>query len=159
MTYKLSNSSLNLMKECKRCFWLLHNKGVKRPSSGFPTLPSGMDRILKEHFDKFMEQGKLPPELAENSECAGLKLFNDKEKLAEWRNNRKGISWSDEEGNVLYGALDNLLVKNDKLIVLDYKTRGYPLKNDTAEKYQDQLDIYNFLLRKNGFKTEWNYLG
>ena len=41
-----------------------------------------------------------------------------------------------------------------KLIVLDYKTRGFALKDDTHEHYQDQMDIYNFLLRKNGYDTE-----
>jgi len=45
-------------------------------------------------------------------------------------------------------------VKDKKLIVLDYKTRGFPLKEDTAAHYQSQLNIYNFLLRKNGYETE-----
>ncbi len=44
--------------------------------------------------------------------------------------------------------------KGNKLIVLDYKTRGYPLKEDTANHYQNQMDIYNLLLRKNGYETE-----
>ena len=44
--------------------------------------------------------------------------------------------------------------KNEKLIVLDYKTRGFPLKEDTAAHYQLQLDVYNFLLRKNDHDTE-----
>ena len=54
----------------------------------------------------------------------------------------------------MHGAVDNLLNNNGKLIVLDYKTRGFALKEDTAHHYQDQLDIYNFLLRKNGYETE-----
>ena len=37
---------------------------------------------------------------------------------------------------------------------MDYKTRGYPCKDDTHEHYKLQLDIYNFLLRKNGYETE-----
>ena len=41
-----------------------------------------------------------------------------------------------------------------KIIVLDYKTRGYPCKDDTHEHYQLQIDIYNFLLNKNGYETE-----
>ena len=53
-----------------------------------------------------------------------------------------------------FGAVDNILEKGKKLIVLDYKTRGYPLKEDTHEHYQAQMDIYNFLLRRNGFDTE-----
>jgi len=152
--YKLSPSSLNLMTECPRCFWLTMNNVWKRPAGIFPSLPSGMDRILKTHFDKFRAKGELPPELKENKECKGLKLFDDEEKLSMWRNNRKGISWQDSKGNILHGAVDNLMSKNNKLIVLDYKTRGYPLKSDTAEHYQLQLDIYNFLLQKNRYKTE-----
>ncbi len=58
-----------------------------------------------------------------------------------------------------FGAVDDILVKDGKLIVLDYKTRGFPLKEDTAEHYQDQLDVYTYLLRKNGFETEdYGYL-
>jgi len=154
MEFKLSPSALNLMQECPRCFWLTHHKVWKRPAGIFPSLPSGMDRILKIHFDKFMEKGQLPPELCENSDCTNMKLFDNKEKLEVWRNNFKGISFIDEKGNNLHGAIDNILKKGKKLIVLDYKTRGYPLKDDTAEHYQNQLDIYNYLLRKNGYETE-----
>jgi len=142
------------MTECPRCFWLTQHKVWKRPSGAFPSLPSGMDGILKAHFDKFMKQGKLPPELCDKSECKNLRLFDDEEKLTVWRNNFKGISWTDKEGNVIRGAVDNLLWDKDKIVVLDYKTRGFPCKDDTHEHYQLQLDIYNFLLRKNGYKTE-----
>ncbi len=154
-TFKLSPSSLGLMDECPRCFWL-HHHGKKRPEGIFPSLPSGMDRILKEHFDKFRDKGKLPPELKENKECKELSLFNNPDIMRIWRNNLKGISFQDDKGNILHGAVDNILFnkKNNKLIVLDYKTRGYPLKEDTAAHYQNQLNIYNYLLRKNGYETE-----
>ena len=159
--YKLSPSSINLMLECPRCFWLQLVKGEKRPETPFPSLPSGMDKVLKEHFDRFMEKGELPPELKEQ-ECAndGCKLFNDKEKLKIWRSNFKGIELLDKKSNILlHGAIDNLLIKGKKLIVLDYKTRGFPLKEDTHEHYITQMDIYNFLLRKNGYETEdYTYL-
>jgi len=153
MSYKFSPSSLSLLKECPRCFWLKFNKKINRPEGIFPSLPSGMDRILKTHFDSFMEKDQLPPELCK-TECKDLKLFNDKELLSIWRNNFKGIQWKDKKENLFRGAVDNILVKDNKLIVLDYKTRGYPLKEDTHEHYHDQLDIYNLLLRKNGYETE-----
>ena len=150
--YKFSPSSLSLLKDCPRCFWLHFNKNIKRPDSIFPSLPSGMDKILKEHFDRFMKKGELPPELQQlNGE---VNLFDDEELLKIWRSNFKGIQWADKNGNVFRGAVDNILKKGKKLIVLDYKTRGFPLKEDTHEHYQDQLDIYNFLLRKNGYDTE-----
>jgi len=156
MPYKFSPSSLNLLKDCKRCFWLRFNKDIRRPDSIFPSLPNGMDKILKQYFDDFRDKGKIPPEL---KELKGIKLFEDKELLKEWRNNRKGIRWEDKKGNILRGAVDNILKKGKKLIVLDYKTRGYPLKENTAGYYQDQLDMYNLLLRKNDYDTEdYGYL-
>ena len=156
MPFKFSPSSLSLLKECPRCFWLKFNKDIKRPDSIFPSLPSGMDKILKVHFDHFMKKGELPPEL---SELKGYKLFDDEELLKIWRSNFKGIQWTDKKGNLFRGAVDNILIKGKKLVVLDYKTRGYPLKEDTHTHYQDQMDIYNFLLRKNGYETEeYTYL-
>lgn len=153
MIYKLSPSSINLMEECPRCFWM-HYHGKKRPAGIFPSLPSGMDAILKTHFDKFMEKGKLPPEIKKEGECQGCKLFNNKQLLDVWRNARKGLETKDREGNVFKGAVDNILVKGNKLIVLDFKTRGFPCKEDTHKHYQNQLDLYNLLLQKNGYKTE-----
>jgi len=61
--YKLSPSSLNILEDCSRCFWLYIVKKHSRPSGAFPSLPSGVDRILKHHFDKYREKGELPPEL------------------------------------------------------------------------------------------------
>lgn len=143
------------MLECPRCFWLQLVKKIKRPEGIFPSLPGGMDRILKKHFDKFMEKGELPPEIREYGLGNGYKLFNDKAKLNIWRSNQKGIQYKDKtSGILLRGAVDNLLEKGKNLVVLDYKTRGYPLKEDTHEHYQTQMDIYNFLLRKNGYDTE-----
>jgi len=114
-----------------------------------------MDKILKIHFDSFMEKGELPPEIREYGLGNGYQLFADKAKLEIWRNYREGIQYLDKtSGIVLRGAVDNILTKQGKLIVLDYKTRGYPLKEDTHEHYQNQMDLYNFLLRKNGYDTE-----
>lgn len=160
MAYKLSPSSLGLMKDCPRCFWLAQHDKWKRPEGIFPSLPSGMDRILKKHFDSFRDKGELPPEISDHPECKDMKLFGankeEKELLEVWRNNRKGMEMKDANGNILKGAVDNILVLGKKLIVLDYKTRGYALKEDTHHHYQDQLDIYNLLLKENGYEVE-NY--
>ncbi len=159
MPYTLSPSKLNLLEDCSRCFYLSLVKKINRPAGIFPSLPSGVDKILKAHFDRFMERGQLPPELKKNGATA-YKLFDNKELLDVWRNNFKGIEYLDGNSGIkLRGAVDNILVKGKKLIVLDYKTRGFPLKEDTHHHYQDQLNIYNFLLRKNGYETEdYSYL-
>src|SRR3989344_8197098 len=156
MPFKLSPSSINLMFSCPRCFWLDKHNVWKRPDTPFPQLPNGMDKIIKAHFDRFMEKGELPPELCENQDCNELKLFDNKELLKDWRSNFKGVRWTDEEGNTFFGAVDNILVKGKKLIVLDYKTKGFPIKDmdEASGYYQNQLDIYNLLLRKNKYETE-----
>jgi len=154
--FKLSPSSINLMFSCPRCFWLDKHNVWKRPDTPFPQLPNGMDKIIKAHFDKFRNKGELPPEIKYHHHTKGLKLFNNVELLKSWRNNFKGIRWTDQNGNILFGAVDNILVNGKKLIVLDYKTKGYPIKdeNESCASYQNQLDFYNFLLRKNNYETE-----
>ena len=159
MTFKLSPSKLNLLENCPRCFYLEVIKKISRPGLGFPSLPSGIDKMLKEHFDRFMEKEQLPPELTILKD-EKVKLFNNKELLKKWRNNRTGIEFFDSENGILFhGAIDNILQKNNKLIVLDYKTKGFPVKENDHHFYQDQLNCYNFLLRKNNYDTEdYSYL-
>jgi hypothetical protein len=130
------------------------DKKVQRPRGMFSSLPSGIDKVLKVYFDGFREKGELPPELGKEAGLEGALLFEDTELMDVWRNNFKGIKWTDAAGNLFKGAVDELLVRDNKLIVLDYKTRGWPPKSDTGDRYQSQLDMYNFLLRQNGYDTE-----
>lgn len=156
--FRLSPTALGLLDECPRCFWLEVVKGVSRPRGVFPSLPNGVDRVLKSHFDRHAVKGELPPEL--KKEGVDAKLFSDLALLEKWRDSRKGIEYTDPSTGVYFhGGVDALLEKKGKLIVLDFKTRGYALKDDTAHYYADQLNSYNFLLRKNGFATEdYSYL-
>ena len=112
--------------------------------------------VIKKYFDSHREHGTVPQEL----NGIDVKLYDNIKEFKTWRNNRKGIEWIDEEQNKLHGAIDDLLIaSSNKLIVLDYKTRGFPLKEETPFYYQDQLTIYNFLLRKKGFSTkDYSYL-
>ena len=157
MKYKFTPSQIGLLKDCPRCFWLQYNKDFKRPQGIFPSLPSGMDRILKTHFDSYAKVGEIPPEI---KEIKDVKLFDDFKLLDVWRSNFQGIKYECDEF-ILKGAVDAILInkKNNKLIVLDYKTRGYPVKEDTQDHYIEQQALYNFLLRKIGYETEdYSYL-
>ena len=111
-----------------------------------------MDKILKEHFDSHRKNQTFPEELEGRFEG---NLFADLEKLDTWRNNFRGLRFTDEDsGIILMGALDDLFVTKEGLYApLDFKTRGYPLKPDTHEYYQNQMDIYSFLLEKNGMPS------
>jgi len=156
MPYKFSSSSLGLLDECPRCFWLHFNRGIKRPSGISPSLLTGMNMILRAHFDSYRDKKELPPELGHLKD---VKLFDNLEVLSVWRNHLKGIQWTDDNQNIITGTVGDLLQKGNKLIILDFQAVGFPLKEDTADAYQDQLDIYNFLLRKYGYETEdYSYL-
>lgn len=145
----LSYSSLSLFTDCPRCFWLHKVKGISRPDTIFPSLPGGMDGVIKRYFDRFRAQGQLPPEL--DGKVNG-KLLPDQNLLNAWRDRKRGIRYADPmTGATLMGAFDDCLVRGDRYLPLDYKTRGYPAKEETPTYYQDQLDIYTLLLRENGY--------
>lgn len=146
---RLSPSTLNLFAECGRCFWLHINKNIHRPTGPFPSLPGGMDNVLKTYYDKFRKAGKLPPEI--EGKVIG-NLFPDLNKINRWRNWRTGLEYVDRKRNAkLIGALDDLLVVGDKYAPLDYKTRGSTINEDSHTYYQLQLDLYALLLKENGF--------
>lgn len=152
MGYRLSPSTINLYFDCPRCFQLKLEEGIERPRGPFPSLPSGMDRAIKEHFDRFREKGEKPPELEE----AGIDAepLRDEELLEKARDWRKEPRWKDPEtGAVLRGGVDDLLEQDGKLVVVDYKTRGYPPQEDVPGYYRRQVNLYNLMLEENGYET------
>lgn len=151
--FQASPSGLSLFKDCARCFWLEKVRNIKRPRGIFPSLPGGMDRVIKAYFDQFRADRALPPELRDRSEFNGVSLFDDHARLELWRNWRTGLEYN-EDGARLFGALDDLLVKDGAYIPFDYKTKGSPANEDDSVKYyQTQLDCYALMLEANGMKT------
>lgn len=149
--HRLSASSLAVLLECPRCFWLQIHENIRRPSGPFPSLPSGIDGVLKSYFDGYRKQGTLPPDV--RGILPGT-LFSDQKLLDTWRNNRLGIRAKRPElGIELTGALDDLLQEETTVTPLDFKTRGYALKDDTHKHYEHQLDLYAYLLEQNGYRT------
>lgn len=120
--------------------------GIKPPRGIFPSLPGGIDRVVKAYFDKY--RGALPPEL--KGKVPGV-LMENMGILSKWRNWRSGLSCSFEKEQVsLGGALDDCLVDGECYIPIDNKTKGSQPKDDGAQYYQTQLDCYNLMLLKNG---------
>ena len=137
------------MDECKRCFWLEVHDKWRRPKGIFPSLPNGIDSILKKRTDAFRARLELPPELS-GALGDAFKPFGDAKTLDAWRDRYRGLRWTDSAGNILAGAIDDVVENDGKLVLLDYKTRGYPLKDESHNDYKGQLDIYAFLLDKIG---------
>lgn len=149
---QLSPNSLNLYLECPHCFWLDKKQGVKRPPPYPYALNAAVDTLLKEEFDKYRKKRELHPLLVANNIPA--KLFPNQELLNEWRNNFKGIRYYDAELDAtLFGAVDDVLEFTDgKLAPLDYKSTGSKVAT-VYDRFQLQMDVYTFLLEKNGYKT------
>lgn len=147
---RLSPSSLNLYRDCPRCFYLEKVEGIRRPETPFSSLPSGVDMTLKKYFDEWRKKGKLPPLL--EGKLPG-KLLPDEALIAKFRS--RSFEWYDPEtGTHFAGILDDALVLDDGVIVpLDNKTRGFPPVEPHAS-HLNQMSGYTLLLQENGFQTK-----
>lgn len=148
----LSPTKLNLFQECPLCFWLSVIKKIPRPETPTSTLPRGMDDLIKKYFDRYRKLGKLPPEI--EGKVQG-KLLPDQKLLNEWRKISKNSQphFFDKNLNAcLFGGLDECFLDGNYYIPVDYKTRGFNLKENSLSYYQTQLDCYTFLLEANGYK-------
>lgn len=147
--------------ECPRCLWLQFNEEKKRPRGVYPSLPDGMDNVFKKYFDEYRGQSALPPEIEGKIEGA---LFSDMKKLngmREFNFGRGGLKAEVPEYDMLLsGAIDDLVVApNGTYVPFDFKTRGYPTKEDTHEHYRTQLDLYTLLFQRNGMEpAAYGYL-
>lgn len=148
----LSPNSLNLYLDCAHCFWLDKRMGIKRPPPYPYALNSAVDELLKEEFDTYRKRKDKHPLLLDNNIKAHL--FPNQKLLNQWRSNFSGIRYSDPELQAtLFGAVDDVLEFEDgKLAPLDYKSTGSKVAN-VYDRFQLQLDVYTFLLEKNGFQT------
>jgi len=149
---QLSPNSLNLYLECPHCFWLEKREGIKRPPPYPYALNTAVDILLKQEFDKYRKKKELHPLLVANNIPA--KLFPNQKLLDEWRSNFKGLRYYDAELDAtLFGAVDDILEFSDgRLAPLDYKSTGSKVAT-IYDRFQLQMDVYTFLLEKNGYKT------
>ena len=155
--WKLSRSKIDLFMNCPRCFYIDNKLGIKRPP-GFPfNLNSAVDALLKKEFDIHRSENKVHPLL--KSYGVDLVPFQH-EMIDEWRENFKGVRFEHAEtGMMITGAIDDVWVDKDGLLyVVDYKATS---KNDKIEAldqdwqigYKRQMEIYQWLLRQNGFEV------
>ncbi len=155
--FKLSRSKLELFVDCPRCFYLDRRLGVGRPP-GFPfALNSAVDTLLKKEFDIHRAKNQKHP-LIEKYGVDAVPIAH--EDLDKWRHNFTGIQYLHEPTNLLItGAIDDLW-QNSKgeYIVVDYKATSKDkeineLDQDWQDGYKRQMEIYQWLLRQNGYKV------
>jgi len=155
--YKLSRSRIDLFLNCPRCFYLDRRLGVSRPPS-FPfTLNSAVDFLLKKEFD--IHRLKKEPHPLMKAYGMDLVPFQH-EKINEWRDAlNRGIQYLHPKTNLLItGGIDDIWVNpKGELSVVDYKATSkngeVNLDSDWQIGYKRQMEIYQWLFRKNGFKV------
>ncbi len=156
--WKLSRSKIDLFMNCPKCFYLDNKLGIKRPP-GFPfNLNSAVDALLKKEFDAYRAEGKPHPIMVENGVDA---VPFQHEKMDDWRDAlHAGVQFLHEPtGFLVTGAVDDVWVKPDgELIVVDYKATSkqdeiMALDQDWQIGYKRQSEVYEWLLRQNGFKV------
>ena len=153
--WRLSRSKIDLFKQCQRCFYIDNKLGTARPP-GFPfNLNSAVDALLKKEFDVHRVRGSAHPLM--HAYGVDAVPFSHP-KIDIWRENFKGIdTFHEATGFTVSGALDDIWVTPmGELIVVDYKStskdeRIEALDQEWHRGYKRQIEIYQWLLRQNGF--------
>ncbi len=140
--------------QCPRCFWLDVRLKITRPSSPPFNINKAIDELLKKEFDSYRLKSKPHPWMIDNNINAVPMQHAD---LETWRHNFTGVFTLHEPTNLhVFGAVDDIWVDDEgKLIVVDYKAtakaREVSIDSDWQMSYKRQLEVYQWLLRANGF--------
>ncbi len=153
--FRISRSKIDLFLECPRCFYYDARLGVGRPP-GFPfNLNSAVDALLKKEFDIHRARQSLHP-LMEKYGIDAVPFAH--EKMEEWRDAlRRGISYLHAPTNLFVrGGIDDVWVApSGELLIVDYKATSkdgeVSLDAEWQEGYKRQIEIYQWLFRRNGF--------
>jgi CRISPR/Cas system-associated exonuclease Cas4 (RecB family) len=155
--YKVSRSKIELFKQCPRCFWLDARLKIKRPSSPPFNINKAIDELFKKEFDKHRADGTPHPIMIQNKLDAVIPYKHAD--LDKWRYNFTGVAAVHEPTNLhVFGAIDDVWVDQDgALIVVDYKATAKQsdvgIDSDWQISYKRQMEVYQWLLRVNGFKV------
>jgi len=155
--YRISRSKIDLFLNCQRCFYLDRRLGVSQPP-GFPfSLNSAVDKLLKKEFDTHRAKGEPHP-LMKSYHIDAVPLTH--ELLNRWRDSlRGGIEYLHNETNLLItGGVDDVWVNpRGEFIIVDYKATAkdaeVSLDADWQIGYKRQMEIYQWLFRKNGYQV------
>jgi CRISPR/Cas system-associated exonuclease Cas4 (RecB family) len=154
--FKVSRSKIELFMQCSRCFWLDGRLKITRPSGPPFNINKAIDELFKKEFDRYRQQGKPHPIMVDNQIEAIPYTHAD---LDKWRYNFTGVTALHEPTNLhVFGAIDDVWVNDDgELIVVDYKATAKAaevgINSEWQISYKRQLEVYQWLLRQNGFKV------
>lgn len=157
--YKISRSKIELFLTCPRCFYMDCRLGLARPSTPPYTLNNAVDTLLKNEFDLLREKGEKHT-LVEKYKIDALPFKHSD--LKQWRGEVKAYEGAlvvDEKSNLLINGLVDDIWQNSEgeLVIVDYKatstTKEISLDDEYKQSYKRQMEIYQWIFRKLGFKV------
>lgn len=131
-------------------------KKITRPSGPPFNINKAIDELFKKEFDKYRAESKPHPLMKKFKIDAVPYAHKD---LDKWRDSFTGVIHVYKPTNLhVFGGVDDVWVDKDgKLIVIDYKATAKDKEvNINAEwqiSYKRQLEVYQWLLRQNGFEV------
>lgn len=152
--FKISRSKIELYMQCPRCFWLDTRLKIKRPSGPPFNINKAIDELFKKEFDGYRAKKEPHPLMVEHKVEAIPFTHDD---LDTWRETFIGVQTLHEATNLqVFGAVDDVWVTPaGELIVVDYKAtakdRDVGIDSAWQISYKRQLEVYQWLLRQNGF--------
>ncbi len=154
--FRLSRSKIENYMRCKRCSYLDRRLGVSEPD-GYPfNLNSAVDHLLKKEFDVHRANGNAHPLM----ESYGIDAIPfDHPEIDRWRENFVGVQYHHTPTNfIITGAVDDVWINpKGELHVVDYKATSkdgeVSLDADWQDGYKRQMEIYQWLMRRIGFKV------
>lgn len=152
--FKLSRSKIELFMQCKRCFWLDTRLKITRPSGPPFQINKAIDELFKKEFDVYRAKAEPHPLMISNKVDA---VPYAHEELNSWRENFTGVVALHKPTNFhIFGAVDDIWINpQGQLIVVDYKATAKAgeinLDADWQITYKRQMEVYQWLLRQNGF--------
>ena len=152
--FKLSRSKLELFLQCPRCFYLDRRCGIGQPSGPPFNLNIAVDSLMKREFDYHRARSEPHALMTEYGVDAVPYQHRD---LDQWRHNFHGVQVTHKLTNFLFfGAVDDVWESPDgQLHVVDYKAtstlKEINLEDQWKQAYKRQMEIYQWLLRGNGF--------
>ena len=153
--FRLSRSKIDLYLKCQRCFYLDRRLGISQPPGPPFSLNTAVDELLKREFDQCREAQKPHPLMTANGIDAVPFKHPD---MDMWRDAlRRGITAPLPRTNLLItGGVDDVWVNpKGELYIVDYKATSkngeVSLDADWQISYKRQVEIYQWLFRKNNF--------
>ena len=162
--FKLSRTAIDEYLKDRRTFILKRKFKLKDPKTFPLTLNLATDHLLKNTFDQ-LRKTQTKDFWLWKKYGLNCQAFDHPE-IDKWRFNFSGVRYHHEETNFLvFGALDDVWIDNNtkELIVIDYKSTAqnepkftedyYYYDGYLGAQYKRQQEVYQWLLRKNGFKV------